>query len=133
MGEIPAEVRNLLTEALELRECPRTFVFYLKRENQGVALSVVLNTEKAGAELLLRDDLEKWRQQGLQVLKARFPRLKAKPGALRLLGHTLQTMRWRANPGSRSVRTYVQINGSTWKALGDLVKLASQPPDEGKK
>ena len=29
MGEIPAEVRNLLTEALELRECPRTFVFYL--------------------------------------------------------------------------------------------------------
>jgi serine/threonine-protein kinase len=133
MGEIPAEVRNLLTEALELRECPRTFVCYLKRKNQGVTLSLTLNMEKAGAELLLRDDLEKWRQQGLQVLKARFPRLKVKPGALRLLGHTLQTMRWGTNPGSRSVRTYVQINGPTWRALGDLVKLASQPPDEGKK
>src|SRR5262249_20886786 len=49
LGEIPRAWRKLLTEALELRACPRTFVFSLKREGDGVALSLALNLEAAGA------------------------------------------------------------------------------------
>jgi len=125
VGEIPSEWRKLLTEALELRACPRTFAFYLRREGEGVALSLSLNLEKAGAEVILLEDLEKWRREGLDVLQAKVPSLCKEPEALALLGQTLKTMRWRASPGSGCVRTDVQVPGPTWRALGTLLKRAS--------
>jgi len=129
LGEIPAEWRKFLTEALGLRACPRTFVFSLRRESEGDALGLSLNVEKAGAELILLEDLERWRLQGLDVLQAKFPTLRKEPEALALLGQALQTMRWGANPGSGCVRTSVRINGPTEKALRDLLKRQSQPHD----
>jgi serine/threonine protein kinase len=122
IGDIPAGVRNWLTEALGLRVCPRNFVLSLQREGEGVALSVTLNVERTGADLILLEDLEKWRRQGLDVLQARFPVLRAEPEALALVGHTLKTMRWGAERGS--VRTHVQVPGPTWQALAHLLKLA---------
>jgi hypothetical protein len=131
VGEIPAGWRRRLTEALDLRACPRTFVFHLRREGEGVALSLRLNLEKPGAELILSEDLEKWRRRGVDVLQARFPALREEPEALALLGQTLKTMRWGANPGGGCVRTELQIPGPTLGALGKLLKLASQPDERG--
>jgi hypothetical protein len=81
----------------------------------------------------LLEDLEKWRRRGLDVLRARVPALREEPEALALLGRTLKTMRWGANPGGGCVRTGVQIPGPTWDALGKLLKRASQPAEEGGK
>jgi hypothetical protein len=133
LGEIPAGWRKILAEALELRVSPRTFVFHLRREGEGVALSLSLNVEKAGAELILLEDLERWRRKGLDVLRARVPALREEPEALALLGQTLKTMRWGANPGGACVRTWVQIPGPTWVALGKMLKRASQAAEEGRK
>src|SRR5207244_3571563 len=107
LGEIPSEWRTFLTAALELRVCPRTFVFSLRKERDGVSLYLSLNLDKAGDELILCEDLEKWRRQGLDVLQARFPGMRKEPAALALVGHTLKVMRWGANPGSGCVRTGV--------------------------
>jgi serine/threonine protein kinase len=131
LGEIPAEWRKVLTESLELRACPRTFVFYLKREGEEVVLSLALNLEKAGAELLSPEGLEKWRRQALDALQARFPSLRKDPEALALLGQTLNSLRWGADPGSGRVRIDVRISGPTWKALGDLLKRVSRSREEG--
>src|SRR5262249_9794447 len=79
LGEILSAWRKLLTEALGLRSCPRTFVSSLKREGQGVALSLTLNLEVAGAELILQEDLEKWRLRALDTLQARFPGTRQEP------------------------------------------------------
>jgi hypothetical protein len=133
LGEIPAGWRKLLAEALELRVSPRTLVCHLRREGEGVALSLSLNVDKAGVELILLEDLERWRPQGLDVLRARVPALREEPEALALLGQTLKTMRWGANPGGACVRTGVQIPGPTWGALGKLLKRASQPAEGGRK
>jgi len=122
LGEIPSEWRNRLGEAMDLRTCPRTFVCYLKKETNGVTLFLSLNVDNAGAELILREDLEKWRLQGLDVLKAMFPGIRKEPAALAVVGKTLKTMRWGANPGSLCVRTRVQVPEATWKALRDLLK-----------
>ena len=129
LGEIPAHWRKRLTEGLGLRACPRTFVFYLRREGPGVALSLRLNLDKAGEELMLLEDLDKWRREGLDVLQVRYPAIRKEPVALALLGHSLKTMRWGANPGSGCVRTQVRIPGPTWRALGKLLKQAAQPDE----
>src|SRR5262249_53148588 len=94
LGEIPAELRAVLSDVLRLRACPRTFVLHVRREGEGVALSLSLNVDKAGAELLLLEDLERWRAQGPDVLKARFPAVTKESAELALLGQTLKTMRW---------------------------------------
>jgi hypothetical protein len=132
VGEIPAAWREALTEGLKLRTCPQSFVCYLKREDEGVALSLNLNVEKPGAELILMEDLEKWRLQALDVLQARFPELREEPEAMALLRQTLKTnMRWGANPGSGRVGTWVQISGPTLRALGQLIERASQAHEAG--
>jgi serine/threonine-protein kinase len=124
LGEIPAGWRKLLTEGLELRACPRSFVCYLERARGGVTLSLILNVDKAGADRILRDDLEKWRGRALAVLQARFPALRQEPEALALLEKTLQTVRWVDGGRGGPVRARVQINQPTWRALEDLVKRA---------
>jgi hypothetical protein len=126
LGEIPAELRKLLTEALHLRACPRSFICHLRKEGQVVVVSLTLNLDKAGAEVTLRDDLEKWRRQGLGELKARYPALQKEREALTLVEQTLRGMRWKANGGG-PVRTSVRISGPTWKALLTLWQRASQP------
>jgi hypothetical protein len=131
LGEIPVEWRQVLTEGLGLRTCPRTFGFSLKREGKGFALSLSLNLEKVGAELILVEDLEKWGRQGLDVLQAKFPSLRKEPEALALLAQTLKTLRWGANRGSGSVRTRVHISGPIVSAVGKLVERASGPHEEG--
>jgi hypothetical protein len=95
--------------------------------------SLSLNLDKAGAELILLEDLKKWRRRGLDVLQARVPALREEPKALALLGQTLKTMRWGAKPGGGCIRTGVQIPGPTWGALGKLLKRAFQPAEEGEK
>jgi serine/threonine-protein kinase len=120
LGEIPAEWRKLLTEALKLRVCPRTCVLYLKREGQEVAVSLTLSVNKAGEDLLLQKDLEQWRLRGLDTLQARFPALGQDPASLALVGQTLRNMRWAA--GRASVRTRVKVSDRTWHALGELLK-----------
>jgi hypothetical protein len=123
LGEIPAELRRLLTDGLHLRVCPRSFVCQLRREGGGLALSLTLNLDKAGTDRILQEDLETWRRQALGVLQARYPALRQEPRALALVGQTLTGMRWRAEGGA-SVRTDVRISGPTSKALLALVKRA---------
>jgi hypothetical protein len=131
VGEIPAAWRKILTEGLNLRTCPHNFVFTSKREGEGLAVSLSLNLDKAGAELIMLEDLEKWRVQGLDVLRAKFPGVREEPEALALLGQTLKTMRWGANPGSKCVRTGVQIPGPTVRAVGKLVERMCRPHEDG--
>ena len=133
MGEIPSEGRKHLKEVLELQTCPRTFVCSLWREGDGIGLFLRLNVDKAGDERTLREDLDKWRHKGLDVLKAGRPVLRKEPAALALLEQTLKTMRLNANPGRGCVEINVRIPGQTWKALGKLVKRAAQSREEGEK
>jgi len=121
----------LLTEELEFRTCPRTFVFSLTREGEGCTLSLSLNLDRPGGELILLEDLEKWRRKGLDVLQARFPAVAKEPQALALLGQTLKAMRWQANPGSGCVRTQVHVSGPAGRALLTLVKQVYQLPEDG--
>jgi hypothetical protein len=125
IGEIPAEWRKRLSEALQLRVCPRTVSFYLTmpQEFREVVVSVTFSVDKAGEDLMLKEDLDKWGRQGLDVLKARFPALRNEAGSLALVGQTLKTMRWQADRGN--VRTDVRFGDRTWKALGELVKRAA--------
>jgi hypothetical protein len=137
MGEIPAEWRLFLKEALKLRECPRTFVCHFSpeappsKEGRGIALDLTLNVEKAGADRLLRDDLEKWRPRALNTLQTWFPILKSDRQGSALLGQILNSMRWNADNGS--VRTQVRISGPTWKALGEALARVSKTYAEGRK
>jgi hypothetical protein len=126
LGEIPAELRAVLSDVLKLRACPRTFVLHVRREGGGVALSLSLNVDKAGAELLLQEDLERWRTQGLDAVKARFPAVTKEPAALALVGQALATMRWGANPGGKCVRTHVQVPGPTWEAVRRLLQRVGE-------
>jgi hypothetical protein len=130
IGEIPAEGRKFLAENLKLRACPRSFVFEMRPEGGGVALALSLNVDKAGGELLLRDDLDKWRQQGPEVLKVSFPAMQKEAV---FLGQILKTMRWQADSGNKCVRTYVQIPASTWNTLGDILKQFSKSHDQERK
>jgi hypothetical protein len=125
LGEIPAGWRKLLTARLRLRACPRTFVLRLRREGDGVTLSLRLNVDKAGAERTLADELEKWRRQGPHAWLARFPEMCLGLEAPALLGQPLRDMRWEADPRGGYVRTRVRIPGPTWRALGTLVKGAA--------
>jgi hypothetical protein len=122
LGEIPAEVRKLLTESLKLRACPRTFTLTATREGDGIVLSLTLNVEKAGTERSLRDDLVQSRPQAYDVLSALFPTLRHDREAAALLKPTLNNLRWETSGGN--VRTKVRITSSTWKALRDLLKRA---------
>jgi len=124
LGEIPAQWRKYLIEALGLRVCPRSFVCHLKREGQGVALSLTLNLDKAGTDRLLRDDLEKWRRQGIDSIQAKWPAVRKEPQALASLGQTLKTMQWQADRGG--VRTQVHVSATTWTALCAVLKRASE-------
>ena len=131
LGEIPTEGRKWLSDTLKLRATPRRFAFFLKRDGDGVGVSLRLNMDKAGAELLLQEDLEKWRRDGLGELQARFPDTRKEPEAIALLAQVLNAnMRWGANPGSEEVTTSFQIPGPSWKALGALVKRLVRTPQE---
>jgi hypothetical protein len=130
LGEIPAELRNLLTESLELRVCPHSFILTLSGKSDAPSLSLTLNVDKAETAVLLRDDLKKWSRQAVAVLRVAFPAL-AKEKALAALEQTLQGMRWDLSHGS--VRTQVQISAPTWKALRDLLNRVSQADPERNK
>jgi hypothetical protein len=125
LGEIPVELRKLLTEALHLRVCPRSLSCHVRRAHRGLTLSLTLNLDKAGADRILQEDLETWRHQALGVLQLHYPALRKEPGALAVVGETLKSMRWAAHGGA-SVRTEVRISGRTSKALLTLLKRASQ-------
>jgi serine/threonine protein kinase len=124
LGEIPAVWRKALTDALQLRVCPRTFVFHVRRENQDIAISLTLNLDKADADRTLKEDLEKWRQQGLKTLQTNFPALKSAPQGSALLGQILNNMHWNTSGGS--VQTQVRISDPTWKALGEALTRLSR-------
>jgi len=131
LGEIPADWRLLLTKALGLRECPRNFACYLTRENGGIALYLTLKVGKAGADRVLREDLEKWRPRALKELQGRFPLLKKDQQGSALLGQILNNMHWKASDGS--VQTEVRISGSTWKSLGEALTRMSRTYAEEQK
>ncbi len=122
LGEIPAEWRQLLTRSLGLPACPRPLVVHLRREGEGIGLSLSLQVEKAGSEQRLRDDLETWCRRGLTDDQAKKLGLGEQPEAVKLLGQTLKTMRWEANPAKGCVQTSVSITPSTWGALKALAK-----------
>jgi hypothetical protein len=124
MGEIPAQARKELTKALSLRVCPRTFVFYLQPQDKGFVMSLSLYVDKAGDDLLLQADLDKWRRQALDRLKVDYPQLRKEPGALAVVAQVVQNMRWGAK--DRRVQTNVKISGTTCQALGKLLKIVSQ-------
>jgi hypothetical protein len=119
IGEITAGWRKPLTEGLNLRVCPRTFLLHLRREGKAVAVSLTLSVDKAREDQLLREDLEKWCRETPAVLKVGFPAL-AKEPALDLVRQTLRGMRWTTDRGS--VRGKGQVSDQTWKALGELLK-----------
>jgi hypothetical protein len=128
LGEIPAEWRNWLSESLKLRATPRRVYVSLKHENAGNVVSVRLNVDKAGAELLLKDDLEKWRRQGLDELQTRFHVLKKEAEAIALLTQVLDgNLRFAANSQSGEVTASVRFSGPAWKALGTLAKRMARP------
>jgi serine/threonine-protein kinase len=123
LGEIPGEWRKFLTDALKLRVCPRTFVLHLKRKGQQTTLSLAFSVDKAEEDVVLQKDLERWRLEGIDMLKERFPAVRNEQRSLALVGQALKTMRWVA--GSSSVRTQVQIGDPTWQALGVVLKRAA--------
>ncbi len=137
IGEIPADWRRLLTEALKLRECPRTFVCHLSREDppsregEGFTLYLTLKAEKSGADRVLREDLDKWRPRALKELQGRFPLLKRDQQGSALLGQILNNMQWKTSDGS--VQTEVRISGSTWKSLGEALTRISRAHAEEQK
>jgi hypothetical protein len=121
LGEIPEDRRKPLTEALKLRVCPRTFLLHLRREGQGVTVSLTLSVVKAAEAVVLREDLEKVCREAPAVLAVGFP---AAARELAPVGQVLKAMHWRAD--GDSVRTQVQIAAPTWRALGELSKLLAQ-------
>ena len=127
IGEIPVEWRKSLTDALGLRVCPRSFVCHLRKEGQGVALSLTLNLDKPGTNLILREELDKWRRQGIDSLQAKWPAVRKEQQPLASLRQTLQTMRWTADRGC--VRTQVHVSAATWKALCAVMRRASEAHD----
>jgi hypothetical protein len=131
VGEIPADWREALAEGLKLRACPNRLVASLKQDGEGVVLSLTFYVEKAGQELILQEELERWRRDGLDDLQTRIPKLREEPEALTLVRHSLKIMRWGANPGSGSVTTLVQIPGPTIAALGRLVGRVSRQLQKG--
>lgn len=128
VGEIPAEWRKALTEALELRRCPRSFVLHATRDGEGLILSVTLNVQKAGEESLLLEDLDAWERQAVKKLQAWFPAMGEDRGALARLGEAVKNMHWSADAGC--VRGTMHLTGSTWRSLGKLLKRASLPAQE---
>jgi serine/threonine-protein kinase len=129
VGEIPAVVRKELTDSLGLRACPRSLVLHLKRSGDNIVLSLTLNVEKKGAELLLQEDLEQWRRTATNALQDRFLALRKEPEAVALVGQALKTARWGANPGG-CVRIHLELPGPTFKALGTLLKRLSLAADK---
>ncbi len=101
IGEIPAEWRKRLSEALPLRVCPRTVTLYLSRQDREVAASLTLSVDRAGDERLLREDLDKWQARAGQALKSMY---------------------WTTDRGS--VRGQMRINDQTWPALAELLRRA---------
>src|SRR5262249_28772660 len=92
LGEIPAEWRKVLTESLKLRACPRTFIFHMKREGDGVSLSLTLNLDKPLMGEALRTDIETWRRRALTDWQDKFPALGKEPQTLAQLQQVLNTM-----------------------------------------
>jgi hypothetical protein len=128
IGEVPAEWRQLLTEALKLRVCPRTCGVHLRRDGRETAVSLTLSVDRAGDDRVLQEDLDKWRQQALDELTERFPALKTEAGSLALVRQTLNTMRWSVSRGSleTSVQIRLQISDPTWRAIVELWKHAAR-------
>jgi hypothetical protein len=120
LGEIPAKLRKLLTESLQLRACPRTFVLHATREGDGVVLSLTLNVDKDGMERTLIDDLVRSRSQAFDLVHGQFPLVRKDSKALASLRQILDRLRWEAGGGS--VRTQVRISGATLKKLRELLK-----------
>jgi hypothetical protein len=126
LGEIPAEWRKRLSDVLGLRVCPRTFACHVRREGNGLALSLTLNLAKPGGEQTLREDLDVWRRQALEGLQFQFPALRREGKALASARQVLKTLRWEreTTPNSGRIRTTVRISDSTRRALGKLVQCA---------
>jgi hypothetical protein len=120
IGEIPAPLRKLLTESLNLRVCPRTFSLAAGREGDGAWLTLTLNVDKAGADQTLRDDLLRARLEWFDLVRLQFPAVRKDSQPFAALRQTLNNLNWEADGGS--VRTRVRISGSTLKALQDLLK-----------
>ncbi len=127
LGEIPTEYRKVLTEALDLRACPRTFVLTLRPQGDGVVLAVALCMDKTSMTRVLQEDLNKWSRQGLRVLQDRYPVLNKEPVALTVVGQTLRSLQWGINKEGDCVRASVQVPGATWRAVRDLLKRATAP------
>jgi hypothetical protein len=122
VGEIPARLRKRLTESLQLRAFPRTFVLHATREGDGVVLSLTLNVDKEETGPILRDELVKSRSQLVDLVRSQFPGVRKDSPAFAPLRQALNNLRWDAGGGS--VRTQVRISGSTLNALRDLLKHA---------
>jgi hypothetical protein len=127
LGEIPVELREVLCESLKLRACPRTFILHMKREGDGVGLSLTLNLDKAEMGGALRTDIETWRRRALNDWQAKFPALRNEPQTLAQLQQVLNTMSCVLND-SGGVRIQAHISASTWKAVCTLL-MREFPPD----
>ena len=99
----------------------------MKREGDGVGLSLTLNLDKAGMSGALRTDIETWRRRALNDWQAKFPALRKEPQALAQLKQALNTMSCVPND-SGGVRIQARLSASTWKAVCTLLKRAF-PPD----
>jgi hypothetical protein len=127
LGEIPAEWREVLCESLKLRSCPRTFILHMKREGDGVGLSLTLNLDKPLMGGALRTDIETWRPHALSDLQGKFPALQEEQRALAQLRLVLNKMSCVPND-SGGVRIQTHISALEWKAMCTLLKRAF-PPD----
>jgi hypothetical protein len=126
LGEIPAEWRKALTESLKLRACPRTFILHVKREGDGVSLSLTLNLDKTGMGGALRTDIETWRRRALNDWQVKFPALRNEPQTQAQLQQVLNTMSCVPND-SGGVHIQARISGSTWKTVCTLLKRMFSP------
>ncbi len=129
LGEIPPEWQKVLTRTLNLRVCPRPFVCFIRRESSGrVILLLSLQVDKTNEVEKLREDLEKWCRQGLIDLPVGPPAKGKVAEALRTLGQTLRTLRWKVDDaGKGSIQTSVSLTVPTWNALLVLLEQAAQP------
>jgi hypothetical protein len=119
LGEIPAAGRKWLCDTMKLRVCPRSFALHLRRLGGGIALSLRINVDKAGAEQKLRQDLDNWRRRALNDWLALRPALRTGPKALNQLATTLNSVRFKIDRGG--VRADVTVPDPTWGLLAELM------------
>jgi hypothetical protein len=126
LGEIPAVWRKRLTKILELRVCPRTFVLYALRQADGYTLFLSLNLDRAGDEVKLCQDLDKWRLRSWHGPLTKLSARKRSLWALEPIEETLNAVQWGSREGGRCVRTKVEIRGPVYRRILTSLRALSR-------